>query len=84
MPLTIAQPNIWTTIPDQGGDTLIDAVDKGLYVDTTGALTTDERAKGHPLPGGDSMVIQASVASGSLRVMPANSVKAASVRYQKV
>jgi hypothetical protein len=84
MPVINCLPNVWTTIPDLGADQIIEAREKGLYVDTTGSLPAADAATAFSLPGLNSMVVQAERFATSVRVMPANPVVAASVRHQPV
>lgn len=81
MPVINCLPGVWTAIPDLGGDQVVEAREKGLYMDTTGGLTIAEAAQGYALCGGEARVISAAVAALGARVTPANPIKAASVRY---
>ena len=84
MPKISCPPGVWTAIPDGGVDLIIEARERGLFVDTTGGLTTAEAAQAHQLSNSESMVVQAGVLSNPVHVMPSNPVVPASVRYQPV
>lgn len=77
-------PNVWTDIPNIGLDCIIEAREKGLYVDTAGTIAEADAAAGFALPGMQSMVVQAALLANPVRVMPSNPLKAASVRYNPV
>lgn len=72
--------NEWTTVPTTG-DTLIEAKSRGVYIDTTGALTADQGPDGFTLNGNEAMVVNADNAV-SVRVMPANKVHPVDIIYQ--
>jgi hypothetical protein len=80
MGLSVCEPGDWTVVPDQGAATIISATERGLLIDTSGALSFADRWKGFLLAGGQSMV----VAEGTpIRATPANDLKRTSVRYNK-
>lgn len=78
MGLSVCEPKVWTNVPDLGAATIISATERGLLVDTSGALAIDDRWKGFLLAGGQSMVVAAGT---PIRVAPANDLKRTSVRY---
>lgn len=80
MALLVCQPKAWTPIPDLDAVTIITATERGLLVDTSGALPIDDRWQGFQLPGGQSMAISKGTIA---RVAPANDLKRTSVRYNK-
>ena len=84
MTLIVCQPGVWTAIPDDGSDTLIAATERGLLIDTTGALSFANRGQAYQLPGGQAMVVSASVITAGVQVTPANALKATTVRYAPV
>lgn len=80
MTLLVCQPKAWTPIPDLAAVTIITATERGLLIDTSGALDIDDRNQGFQLPGGQSVALGAGTIA---RVTPANDLKATSVRYNK-
>lgn len=80
MSLLLCKPKEWTAIPDLGAATIITATERGLLVDTSGALAIDDRNQGFMLPGGQSVVYASGTA---IRVAPANDIKVTTVRFNK-
>ena len=85
MPVIEAPAGAWTAIPDSGADQIIEAREKGLYVDTSGALLIANAAQGYALAAGMAMVVSAAIfTANTVQVTPANTIKAASVRHSNV
>ena len=84
MTVIVCPPLAWTNIPSTGTDQIIEARERGLYVDTTAALNIANRASGYALAGGESMVISAARISAGVRVTPANDLMASTVRHSPV
>ena len=80
MPRLSCPVNEWTTVPGTT-DTLIEAKSRGVYIDTTGALTADQGPDGYTLNGNEAMIINGANVT-SIRVMPANKVHPVDIIYQ--